>query len=72
MRNKRFYLILLILGIANPLARGQQKQAYPWQQFVMGADLSYVNGIEDYGGVYKDNQIKKIYSGSFKIMAIIP
>ena len=26
-----------------------------WQEFVMGADLSYVNEIEDYGGVYKDS-----------------
>ena len=66
MRNKRFYLMLLILGIANPLARGQQKQTYLWKQFVMGADLSYVNEIEDYGGVYKDNQTKKDPFGIFK------
>lgn len=26
---------------------------YNWQEFVMGADLSYINQIEDAGGVYK-------------------
>jgi len=29
--------------------------SYTWQQFVMGDDLSYVNAIEDAGGVYKEN-----------------
>src|SRR5688572_3158564 len=28
---------------------------YPWTQFVMGADLSYVNAVEDGGGSYKDS-----------------
>lgn len=28
---------------------------YNWQEFVMGADLSYVNEIEDAGGEYKMN-----------------
>lgn len=32
-----------------------QKQFYPYTQFVMGADLSYVNQVQDYGGVYKDS-----------------
>jgi arabinogalactan endo-1,4-beta-galactosidase len=27
---------------------------YNWDKFVMGADLSYVNQVQDYGGVYKD------------------
>lgn len=30
---------------------------YHWQQFSMGADLSYVNEIEDYGGKYSDSSI---------------
>lgn len=28
---------------------------YSTSQFVMGADLSYVNQVQDYGGVYKDS-----------------
>lgn len=28
---------------------------YAWDKFSMGADLSYVNQVEDYGGVYKDS-----------------
>jgi arabinogalactan endo-1,4-beta-galactosidase len=28
---------------------------YTWDKFVMGADLSYVNQVQDYGGVYKDS-----------------
>jgi arabinogalactan endo-1,4-beta-galactosidase len=28
---------------------------YQWNEFNMGVDLSYVNQIEDYGGVYKDS-----------------
>lgn len=31
------------------------KQVYPYTQFVMGADLSYVNQVQDYGGKYKDS-----------------
>ncbi|HEX8358249.1 MAG TPA: glycosyl hydrolase 53 family protein [Segetibacter sp.] len=28
---------------------------YEWNNFAMGADLSYVNQVQDYGGVYKDS-----------------
>ena len=31
------------------------KTFYKYTQFVMGADLSYVNQVQDYGGVYKDS-----------------
>ena len=31
------------------------KVFYPWTTFSMGADLSYVNQVQDYGGVYKDS-----------------
>ena len=31
------------------------KVFYNWNTFVMGADLSYVNEVQDYGGVYKDS-----------------
>lgn len=38
------------------------QKAYKWQQFVMGSDLSYVNQIEDAGGVYKvNNQPKDVF-----------
>lgn len=31
------------------------KKYYKWDQFCMGVDLSYVNQVEDHGGVYKDS-----------------
>jgi arabinogalactan endo-1,4-beta-galactosidase len=34
---------------------GPTRVFYPWTQFVMGADLSYVNQVQDYTGVYKDS-----------------
>ncbi len=33
----------------------QQKKFYRWDEFSMGVDLSYVNQVEDYGGVYRDS-----------------
>ena len=39
-----------------------QKTLYEWQKFSMGVDLSYVNQVEDYGGVYKDSgQVKDLF-----------
>jgi arabinogalactan endo-1,4-beta-galactosidase len=35
------------------------KPSTTWDKFSMGADLSYVNEIEDAGGVYKDSNIVK-------------
>jgi len=32
---------------------------YPWTSFCMGADLSYVNQVEDNGGVYRDSGVVK-------------
>ena len=44
---------------------------YAWNQFSMGADLSYVNEIQDYDGVYKDSgnvtdpfKIFKVHGGN--------
>ncbi|HKO81364.1 MAG TPA: glycosyl hydrolase 53 family protein [Chitinophagaceae bacterium] len=31
------------------------KKVYSWNEFCMGVDLSYVNQVEDYGGVYRDS-----------------
>ncbi len=36
-----------------------QKTVYVWDKFSMGADLSYVNEIQDAGGVYKDSNTVK-------------
>ncbi len=30
---------------------------YKWTEFVMGTDLSFVNQVQDYGGVYKDSNV---------------
>jgi arabinogalactan endo-1,4-beta-galactosidase len=35
------------------------KMALAWDKFSMGADLSYVNEIQDAGGVYKDSNVVK-------------
>ena len=35
------------------------KPPYVWTDFSMGADLSYVNEIEDFGGVYRDSSAVK-------------
>lgn len=35
------------------------KTGYTWDKFSMGADLSYVNEIQDAGGVYKDSNTVK-------------
>ncbi|MBS1511144.1 MAG: glycosyl hydrolase 53 family protein [Bacteroidetes bacterium] len=42
-----------------PATTPPQKVYYSTSQFVMGADLSYVNQVQDYGGVYKDSGIVK-------------
>jgi arabinogalactan endo-1,4-beta-galactosidase len=35
---------------------------YKWDEFNMGVDLSYVNQVEDYGGVYRDSgQVKDCF-----------
>ena len=34
---------------------GEIKKFYRWDEFNMGVDLSYVNQIEDYSGVYRDS-----------------
>ena len=31
------------------------RKLYQWEQFCMGDDLSYVNQVEDYGGIYRDS-----------------
>jgi arabinogalactan endo-1,4-beta-galactosidase len=44
--------------VPTPLA----KKNYPWNEFAMGADLSYVNQVEDYGGIYKDSgKVKDLF-----------
>ena len=48
---------ILILCLLQSFLFGQQAKQYHWTQFVMGSDLSYVNEIEDFGGIYKDKGI---------------
>ena len=35
------------------------KVFYDWGKFVMGADLSFSNQVQDYGGIYKDSGVSK-------------
>jgi arabinogalactan endo-1,4-beta-galactosidase len=49
--------LLLLLAACKPPAPAPQPERvfYPHDQFVMGADLSYVNQLEAYGAVYRDS-----------------
>ena len=70
-----FILILLIscksTSQTDPVPSGTIQPPYAWNQFSMGADLSYVNEIQDYDGVYKDSgnvtdpfKIFKVHGGN--------
>jgi arabinogalactan endo-1,4-beta-galactosidase len=62
---KKSYLLLLLAAAfqLSILAQTKKQVHYNWKQFVMGADLSFVNQIEDYGGVYKINgKPQEVYS----------
>lgn len=37
-----------------PVFFEQETKYYKWNEFSMGVDLSYVNQVEDYGGIYRD------------------
>ncbi len=56
---KKYVLYLTVfftaLQIYSATAQLRKPIHYTWQQFVMGADLSFVNQIEDFGGVFKVN-----------------
>lgn len=42
-----------------PEPPAESKKTYAWTTFVMGADLSYVNAVQNHGGVYKDSGVAK-------------
>lgn len=55
-------LLILVLGSLCLLSFTCKKHSQPaagvhygWDKFSMGVDLSYVNQVEDYGGIYKDS-----------------
>ena len=45
--------------ITIPQAPAAARVFYPLDEFAMGADLSYANHVQDYGGVYKDSGVVK-------------
>ena len=62
MKGKLFILTLSSLALLSftckkniQPAPGEKKVFHNWDKFSMGVDLSYVNQVEDYGGVYKDS-----------------
>jgi arabinogalactan endo-1,4-beta-galactosidase len=62
MKSKLFVISLASLVVLsftckkkNGSAPGEKKIFYVWDKFSMGVDLSYVNQVEDYGGIYKDS-----------------
>lgn len=71
MRNQRFlygcFLMVLmaagctkkeaVTNVPDPEPPVATTKFYDWQTFVMGADLSYVNAVQDNGGVYKDSGV---------------
>jgi arabinogalactan endo-1,4-beta-galactosidase len=50
-----FVITILLLWNCNKVKSQPSMVPYNWNEFVMGADMSYVNEIEDAGGVYKMN-----------------
>ncbi len=54
-------------GNPNPPVNPPAKVFYTWDKFVMGADISYVNQVQDYGGTYKDSGTAKDPYDIFKI-----
>jgi arabinogalactan endo-1,4-beta-galactosidase len=53
-------MLLACTGKAQePPAKPSLTPPYTWQEFSMGADLSYVNEIGDYGGQYSDSGVVK-------------
>jgi len=65
MKNKCLSLLLVftVMQQFTLTAQTTKEVHYKWQQFVMGADLSFVNQVEDFGGVYKVNNLpQEVYS----------
>ena len=70
-KNTFFLLMIIIVGCSFSLFSCKKsndntvvtpivtKTFYSWNQFVMGADLSYVNQLEDNGAIYKDSGTAK-------------
>ena len=70
-KNISALLIISFFGLTIPLASCQKnsdntvvtppvtKTFYSWNQFVMGADLSFTNQLEDNGIIYKDSSSAK-------------
>jgi arabinogalactan endo-1,4-beta-galactosidase len=66
------YVLLVVLAAwlvsfafkkENGIDTDSGKKFYRWDEFNMGVDLSYVNQIEDYGGMYRDSgKVKDIIS----------
>ncbi len=57
MQNTNIKSLTLLLGVPLllALASGCTKKASPSPDFYLGADLSYVNEMQDCGGVYREN-----------------
>ena len=52
---RQLFLFFLISFFIKITVAQSNSRFYKWNEFVIGADLSYVNEIEDAGGVYKVN-----------------
>jgi arabinogalactan endo-1,4-beta-galactosidase len=62
MKGKLFIISLGSLALLSVTCKkniqpvsGEKKVFYNWEKFSMGVDLSYVNQVEDYGGIFKDS-----------------
>jgi arabinogalactan endo-1,4-beta-galactosidase len=52
----------VVVEKTTPILVTPKNAFYSPDKFVMGSDLSYVNQVEDYGGVFKDsNQVKDVF-----------
>ena len=50
-----FSLLFLSCNSQKATRSEPKNKFYRWDEFNMGVDLSYVNQVEDYGGVYRDS-----------------
>ena len=55
MIKRKLYRIALVFSATLLIGTSCTKKVRPINEFMMGVDLSYVNQVEDHGGVYKEN-----------------
>lgn len=58
MPNLIFLAVILVIACTDNPSKNNDEDPAPSEEFLFGADLSYVNQILDFGGVYKSNDVQ--------------